>query len=220
MIVIDTSSGSRSPQLSTFADQVIDAAAQSALVCGEPFSAYGVAGGGQDTPIITTDDISGFTPIGPTPQIRASRFGSSQRASLAQLVTKRLAAAYPAGYPRITSIGAMYQTASEHVERVGDVILISDGVNDDTQVKLNQPLASGQGAQLAKEIQVASLRGAVVTMVGLAQVDTSTPPPSPVWPTEIRSFNAALCRASQAARCRLFEAASISETLGSSGART
>ena len=215
VIVVDTSSGNRSSQLSGFADQLIFAAAQSAAVCGQSLSAYAVAGDGLQTPIITADDIALLAPVGPTPQIRAVRFGSAQRASLSRLVTERLTSAYRQGDPSITSVGALYVTAAQYVGRNAQAVFVSDGVNDDSQVDLNEPLASGVGARLAKQIAVSSLRGAVVTIVGLTQVDSTIPPPSPVWPAEIRDFNAALCHASHAARCRLFGSVSISEALDS-----
>jgi len=218
VIVIDTSSGSRSSQLTTFADQLIDAAAQSAVICEEPLSAYGVSGGGIETPIITSDNLAALTPIGPTPQVRSLRFDSAQQVNLSRLIATRLAFAYRVGDPSITSVGAMYEVASEHFVRSGDVILVTDGVNDDTQINLNQPLTTGEGARLAKKIRVSSLRGEVVTLVGLAQVDSNTPPPSPVWPHEIDSFNATLCHATRAAQCHLFGAASVSEVLNSKGA--
>ena len=215
VIVVDTSSSDRSPALSNLADRVITTAAQSAAVCNDPLSVYGVAGGGSESTIITMDDLSGFAPIGPTAQIRSLRFTSAQRSALGILISTRLRAAYDTGTPSLTSVPALYWVASQYLTQGGQVLMITDGVNEDTQLNLNTPLAVGAGAELARSITVHSLRGATVTIVGLAQVDASAAPPSAVWPSEIRNFNAALCNASGAAMCRLFGLASISESLDS-----
>ena len=215
VIVLDTSSGNRSPLLSQFALQAIEGASYSAIVCGNPLSTNGVAGGGQETPIITTDDLAGLTPVGPTPQVRASRFGESQRKRVDRLVVARLDSAYRTGDPAITSVPALYESASQQASPGDDILIITDGVNQDSQVNLNQPLAKGEGDQLAKEVQVGSLRGASVTLVGIAQLDSSTPPPSAVWPAEVLAFNTSVCHESRAMSCRLFGAASVSQALDS-----
>lgn len=213
VIVVDTSSGDRSPELSGFADELIDAAADSAVVCSKSLSVLGVAGGGQHFPVITSDDLAGLSPIGPTQQIRALRFAPSQQERVAQLVTRRLRTAYEVGDPKITSMAALYDSASQQIGAGADVVLVTDGVNNDSQLNLNRPIVAGQGAVLARQIAIPSLRGTSVTIVGVAQVDSSTPPPSPAWPEEIQSFNAALCHASHAAKCRILDTASVSETL-------
>ena len=215
VIVIDTSSSDRSPVLSNLADRVINAAAQSAMVCNDSLSVYGVAGGGAEATIITTDDLGGFAPIGPTEQIRSLRFNSAQRSALDSLISARLRAAYDTGNPSLTSVPALYWVASEYLTRGAQVLLITDGVNEDAQLNLNKALAVGAGATLARSITVSSLPGATVTIVGLAQVDANTAAPSAVWPNEIRNFNAVLCRTSRATLCRLFGLASISQSLDS-----
>jgi len=215
VIVVDTSSSDRSPALSNLADRVINAAAQSAVVCNDSLSVYGVAGGGAESTIITTDDLGVFAPIGPTEQIRSLRFSSAQRSALDSLISARLQAAYDTGNPSLTSVPALYWAASEYLTRGVQVLLITDGVNEDAQLNLNKTLAVGAGATLARSITVSSLRGATVTIVGLAQVDANTAPPSSVWPNEIRNFNADLCRTSRATLCRLFGLASISQSLNS-----
>ena len=217
VIVVETSSSDRSPALSNFADRVINAAAQSAVVCNDSLSAYGVAGGGAESPIITTDDLGGFTPIGPTAQIRSLRFDSTHRSALDRLVSTRLRAAYDAGDPRVTSIAALYLVASEHLADPTQVLLITDGVNDDSQVNLNRPLASGAGSELARALSVSQLPNATVTIVGLAQVDASSAPPSPLWSSEIQNFNAVLCHESRARLCRLYAVASVTESLNPPG---
>ena len=217
VIVVDTSSSDRSPVLSNLADRVINAAAQSAVVCSDSLSVYGVSGGGAESTIITTDDLSGFAPIGPTAQIRSLRLNSAQRSALDGLISARLRAAYDTGDPGVTSIAALYLAASEHLVDPTQVLLITDGVNDDSQVNLNRPLASGAGSELARNLPVSQLPNATVTIVGLAQVDESSAPPSPLWPTEIQNFNAVLCHESRARLCRLYAVASVSESLNPPG---
>ena len=215
VIVIDTSSSDRSPVLSNLAKRVITAAAKSAVVCNDSLSVYGVAGGGAESTIVTTDDLTRFTPIGPTAQIRSLRFKSAQRSALNSLISARLRAAYDTSDPNVTSVPALYWAASEYLTRGVQILLITDGVNDDAHLNLNKPLAVGAGAMLAQSVTVSSLRGATVTIVGLAQVDANAAPPSAVWPSQIRNFNAVLCHASGATLCRLFALASITQSLDS-----
>ena len=213
VIIVDTSSSDRSPELANFADRAINAAAESAVVCGTSLAVYGVAGGGAETTIVTTDNLAGFTPFGPTPQIRALRFSATRQSELDRFVSFRLRLTYDAGDPRVTSVTALYWAASQYLTRGVQVLLITDGVNEDSQVNLNRPLATGDGAQLAHTLSVSSLRGAIVTVVGLAQVDAGDAPPSTQWPDEIWSFSATLCHKAKASRCRLFAVASVSQSL-------
>jgi hypothetical protein len=213
VILDDTSSENRSPELASFADQLITTAAESAVACETDLVVDGVAGGGQVTPIVTSDDLQQFTPRGPTPQIRAQRFGGSAQSDLEELVKRRLIAAYRVGDPRITSVAALYEVAHEDANRQVDVVIVTAGVNHDSQVDLNRPLAHGQGAELAKGVQVPRVLAAQVTLVGIGQVDSTLPPPSNVWPAEIRSFNAVVCHESHARSCRLFEFPSVSQAL-------
>lgn len=213
LIVTDMSSAGRSSKLSALAQQVIEESADSAVVCEDSFAAYAVSGGGEVSTIVTSDDLSGYTAVGPNAQIRSERFAAPQRQGLASLITHRLAAAYRGGNAAVTSIPALYSVASQHSTVSTDVVFITTGVNDDEQVNLNRPLAVGQGFAFARGVSVPHVSAQVVTVVGVAQVDATTPPPSPVWPEEIGSFNQALCRASGATRCRLFDLASVTEVL-------
>lgn len=215
VIVVDGSSSDRSNHLSELAYQLIDSAATSAALCATPFTAIAVTGGGTETPIITSDDVSTLTPIGPTLQIRRLRFGAQQRAAVDRLVRNHLRAAYRVGNPKLTSIAALYDAASQHVASGTRVVFVTDGVNNDAQVNLNRPLGVGQGASLAGAIQVAPLRGASVTLVGIAQVDSSSSPPSPTWAEEIQAFSDAVCHDSQAMKCRIFDTASVTQALDS-----
>jgi len=169
--------------------------------------------GGQVTPIITTDDLANYTPIGPNVQIRSTRFSAAEQAALDRLVTSQLRASYHSGDPSVTSLAALYQLGTEQSTSRTDVVMLSTGVNHDTVVDLNQPLASGQGAILARRISIPKIAALNLTIVGLAQVDSALPPPSAEWPSQVLSFNLALCRASHAAHCRLFEMASPTQVL-------
>ena len=213
LIIVDTSSETRSPELALLTQEVVQYAAQSAVICGTSLSAYGVDGGGQVTPIITTDDLANYTPIGPNVQIRSTRFSAAEQAALDRLVTSQLRASYHSGDPSVTSLAALYQLGTEQSTSRTDVVMLSTGVNHDTVVDLNQPLASGQGAILARRISIPKIAALNLTIVGLAQVDSALPPPSAEWPSQVLSFNLALCRASHAAHCRLFEMASPTQVL-------
>jgi hypothetical protein len=176
---------------------------------------YGVSGGGEVSTIVTSDDLARFTPIGPDAQVRATRFGAGQRAALDRLITARLAAAYRTGDPSVTSLAAMYEVAAQQSTSHSDDVFVTTGVNSDQVVNLNQPLRVGEGSQLAKKVRVAHVSARQVVEVGIAQVDSSIPPPSAQWSEEILSFNEALCKASGVASCRLYDIASVSEVLGS-----
>jgi hypothetical protein len=215
VFIVDTSSAARSPELSALAQQTIEAAAASAVVCGDSISAYGISGGGEVSPILNTDDLQNLTPIGPTPQIRAARFGASQRDELDNLITHRLQAAYRSADPTVTSLAAMYAMAEQHSTLSSQVILLTTGVNEDSTVNLNRPLGTGEGVKLAQEVQVPQVSAKQITIVGIAQVDSSVPPPSPQWPQQIFSFNQQVCKASGVSQCRLFDLASVTQILDS-----
>lgn len=213
LIIVDTSSETRGPELVSVADQVLREAAISAIVCDQPVAEYAVAGGGLDSPVLTSEDLAGFTPAGPSPQIRASRLTSAARAAVGKLINVRLRSVYNQGDPSVTSVDALYELAAEQSTQQTQIIIISTGVNDDIQVNLNVPLAAGQGAWLARSIAVPRVAASYITVVGIAQVDASIPPPSPIWSSQIIAFNAELCRASGVARCRIFEIAPVSQIL-------
>ncbi len=213
VIVVDLSSAARDQQVASTAQQVVEDAAMSAIVCAQPVVAYGVAGGGEVATILTTDDVQGMAPPGPTPQIRASRLGADQRRAVDELVTRRLKTAYTHADPKVTSVAAMYEVAAQQSTSATDVIFVTTGVNDDAALDLNRPLATGAGARLAMKVTVPHVDASVLTVVGIAQVDASIPPPSPQWPEEILAFNRGLCHASGVARCRLFYAAPVSKSL-------
>jgi len=213
VIVVDLSSSARSPNVSGLAQQVIEAAAQSAVICADSLSAYGVSGGGAVTTILTSDDIAPFTPIGPTAQVREVRFTSEDQTAFDNLITRRLWTAYSGADPRVTSIAAMYDVAAQQGSVDSQVVFITTGVNEDQTVNLNQPLGTGEGADLARRVAVPHLMARSITEVGVAQVDSTTPPPSTQWPQEVLAFNAALCRAAGVKTCRMFDLASPSEVL-------
>jgi hypothetical protein len=216
LIVVDTSSEARSPKLSVLTQLVIEQAAQSAVVCESSLSTYAVSGGGEVTPILTSDNLTAYTPLGPTPEIRATRFTPDQRAALDRLVTDELRSAYRQGDPSLTSVSALFQLASEQSDPQTDVVFVTAGVNHDSVVDLDRPLATGQGVQLAKEVAVPRVVAHQITIVGLAQMDSTLSPPSPMWGAQVLAFNSALCTASRAARCRLFELASVTQILNNS----
>jgi len=215
VVVVDLSSADRGPELSNLAVQIVEAAAASAVVCGDNFSSYGVSGGGEVSTIVTSDDLARFTPIGPNSQVRAARFGAGQRETVDRLITGRLAAAYRIGDPSVTSLAAMYEVAAQQSTSSTDDVFVTAGVNSDQVVNLNKPLRVGEGSQLAKKVRVAHVPARQIVEVGIAQVDSSIPPPSAQWPQEILSFNEALCKASGVASCHLYEMASVSQVLGS-----
>lgn len=213
VVILDTSSSDRSPKFSVSVAQDIDSAAASAIVCGNSLLVYGVSGGGAVSNIVTSDDLGAFTPTGPTVQIRSLRFGAAQMNAVRTLVDARLRAAYDVSDANVTSISALYAVAAQFATPGSQVLLLTNGVNDDSVVNLNRPLTVGAGAALAHDVSVASLRGTDVTIVGIAQVDANTPPPSATWPNEVWNFSKTLCHASRASRCRLFNLASTSEAL-------
>jgi hypothetical protein len=192
---------------------VIEAAAQSAVVCADSLSAYGVSGGGAVTTILTSDDIASFIPIGPNAQVREVRFTSEDRTALDNLITKRLSTAYSGTDPKVTSVAAMYDIAAQQSSADSQVVFITTGVNEDETVNLNQPLGTGEGAALARRVEIPRLMASSITEVGVAQVDSTTPPPSTQWPQEVLGFNAALCRAAGVKTCRMFDLASPSRVL-------
>jgi hypothetical protein len=215
VLIVDVSSAARSTELSGLAQQTIEAAAVSTVVCGETISAYGVSGGGEVSPIVTTDDLQSLTPVGPTAQIRAARFGTSQRDELDTLITHRLQAAYSSADPKITSLAAMYAMAAQESTSTSQVIILTTGVNEDSTVNLNRPLRTGEGANLAEDVQVPQVSAQQITIVGIGQVDSSVPPPSPQWPQQVFSFNQQVCKASGVSQCRLFDLASVTQILDS-----
>jgi hypothetical protein len=215
VFIVDTSSAARSPELLALMQQTIEAGAMSAVVCGDNIAAYGVSGGGEVSPIVTTDDLQNLTPIGPTPQLRAARFSTSQRDKLDKLITHRLQAAYKSADPTVTSVAAMYAIAAQQSTATTQVIILTTGVNEDSTVNLNRPLGTGEGATLAEEVQVPQVSAQQITIVGIAQVDSSVPPPSQQWPQQIFSFNQQVCKASGASQCRLFDLASVTQILDS-----
>jgi hypothetical protein len=213
LVVVDNSSETRSPELASLTQAIVEEAAQSAVVCDSNLSAFAVSGGGLVTPIVTTDNLAAYSPMGPNAEIRSTRFDSAERTSLDNFVVTQLRRAYKSGDASITSMSALYQLASEQSSAETAVVFISTGVNHDAVVNLDQPLAKGQGVSLARRITVPRVAAHEITIVGLAQVDSSLPPPSAEWPSQVVTFNAALCEASRAPHCRMFELASPSQAL-------
>jgi len=215
LVVVDLSSAARSPKVSNLALQVVEAASISAVACGEPLGAYGVSGGGADTTILTTADLMQFAPIGPTARLRALRFTTAQRHGVEALIARRLQRAYAAADPRVTSVAALYDLAAQQSTPGTDVALVTTGVNDDELVNLNQPLANGEGRRFAERLSVPHVAAKEIVVTGIAQVDSTTPPPSPSWSQQVLAFNQALCRASGVPRCQLYNLATPLQALGS-----
>jgi hypothetical protein len=213
-VVVGLSSAERSPELQRFAVDVVAQIALSAAVCDRTGQAFGVAGGGQVIPLLSSDDVARFTPRGPNRAVRQGRLDPNAETEITKLVADRLRAAYrAAGEPTVSSLAALYEVAAEHAGRDTDVILVTAGVNHDTQIDLNRPLAPGEGRQLAETVAVPRVDNRLTTVVGVAQMDATRPMPGPSWPAEIRSFNDRVCRRSGARRCRLFSVASVAETV-------
>ncbi len=210
----DLSSSNRSPLAERFAVDVVTQTMLSALVCDRPADAFGVAGGGEVIPLVTSDDLAPYAPKGPNRAVRLGRLSSNAESKIAELVAARLHAAYQTdGSSATSSIGALYAVAAEHAAPKTDLILLSDGVNEDTQVDLNRPLQLGEGQRLADRIAVPAIRNQLTTIVGIAQVDASRAVPGPSWPAEINGFNERLCARTRAQRCRFFSVASVSDVL-------
>lgn len=214
VVVVDLSSADRSPQLSNLALHVIESAADTAVVCNSQLGVYGVAGGGEDTSILTNANLAAFTPVGPNARVRSSRFSASTRRAVAALVAARLRKAYRIGDPSITSIAALYQLAAEQSTSNTIITLLTTGVNEDSMVNLNRPLGAGQGTQLARQVSIPRVAAKEIVLVGIAQVDATLAPPSPQWPTQIWDFNNSLCHAASP-HCRLYTIASVPQALGS-----
>ena len=213
-IDVGLSSSERTPQLQRFAVDAITQAALSAAVCGRTVEAYSVAGGGEVFALLSGDDVARFTPPGPNRAVRLARLDPKAQPTIETLVAGRLHQAYKADrVPAVSSVTALYAVAAEHAGPTTDVLMVSAGVNHDAQVDLNRPLKAGDGSRLAGAVSVSSVGDRVTTVVGVAQVDATSPVPGPSWPTEIRAFNETVCRRSGAGRCRLFSVASVAEAL-------
>jgi len=215
VVVVDLSPSARSPQLANLALQVVEDAAISAIACDEPLAAYGVAGGGADTTILTAADLTQFAPIGPNVVVRSLRFASAQRHALDALIARRLRRAYAGAHTNVTSIPALYELAAQQSTPSTDVALVTTGVNQDDLVHLNRPLADGEGRRLAQRLSVPHVTAKEVVVTGIAQVTSTIPPPGPGWSQQILAFNQALCRASGAPRCQLYNLAAPLQALGS-----
>jgi len=215
LVVVDLSPAARSPQLASLALQVVEAGAISAVACGEPFAAYGVAGGGADSTILTAADLTRFAPIGPNARVRSLRFSDAQRHGLEALIAHRLQRAYAAADTRVTSVVALYDLAAQQSTPSTDVALVTTGVNQDDLANLNQPLANGKGRRFADRFSVPHVAAKEIVVTGIAQVDSTTPPPSPSWTQQVLAFNHALCRASGVPRCQLYNLATPLQALGS-----
>ena len=165
-------------------------------------------------PLMTSDDVAKFAPEGPNRSVRLGRLNRNAESRIAALVAARLAAAYKSDRaPATSSIAALYAVAAEHATTKTDLIILSDGVNEDTQANLNRPLKPGDGEHLADRVAVPPIHNHLTTMVGIAQVDASHAVPGPSWPAEIRGFNESLCARTRAQRCRFFAVAAVAEVL-------
>lgn len=213
VVIVALSSSERSPRMAQNALEVVAQVGVSSAVCGRSGQAFAVAGGGEVFSLLSGDDVARFAPAGPNRAVRLSRLGTDTEAKVHDLVSGRLRAAYTAGAPLASSIAALYQVAAEHADPDTDIILITDGVNSDSQVNLNRPLQSGDGSRLANKISIPAIGNRLTTVIGIAQVDSATPPPGPSWPTEVRAFNERLCERSGAHACRLFSVASTVDAL-------
>lgn len=213
LIGIDLSSESRSPQLINETQQIVSAAAVSSSLCGTSFETIGVAGGGQVLQIVDSDGLTAFSPQGPNPQVRLSRLTGTEEREIQQLVTTSLARAWGTTKPSTTSVEALYSTAAAYSTNSTEVTIITAGVNDDPTLQMNRPLNPGSGKADAERLDITSLPARSVTLIGIAQIDSNSPPPSTIWPAEITSFNQTLCKRSTSGGCRIYPAASSIQAL-------
>lgn len=213
IVIVGLSSSERSPELERSAIDVVTQLGVSSAVCARSAEAFAVAGGGKVFALLSSEDVARFTPEGPNRAVRLSRVASDTEAKVRDLVSGRLREAYTSGAPLASSIVALYRVAAEHSGPDTDIILVTDGVNADAQVNLNRPLQVGDGSRLASNIPMPAIGNRQTTVIGIAQVDSTTPPPGPSWPSEVRAFNQRLCERSRAHACRLFSVASTSEAL-------
>jgi len=213
IMIVDLSSESRAPRLVAQTESIASVAAVSAVVCGTSFAVYGVAGGGEVLPIIDTDQLDAYAPTGPNEQVRSSRFTSKDQNQVGQLVTSSLQKAWNTTHSKTTSVEALYATAASYSTSKTALVIMTAGVNIDSTLNMNRPLDPGAGKAAADRLTVTQFRSRSVTVVGVAQMDSTLPPPSSIWPTEIESFNQTLCQLSTAAPCRLFPAASVTQAL-------
>jgi hypothetical protein len=213
IMIVDLSSESRGSGLVAETKSIASAAAVSSVVCGTTFTIYGVAGGGEIVPILNTDQLEMYAPTGPNEQVRSSRFTPKEQGEVGQLVSLNLRHAWSSTEPRTTSVEALYATAADYSSAKVDVVITTAGVNIDSTLNMNHPLDPGAGKADADRLEVAALRARSVTVVGVGQMDSTLPPPSTIWPTEIKSFNQTLCRRATTGRCRLYPAASATQAL-------
>lgn len=211
--VVGLSSSERSRELERSAINVVAQIALSSAVCARPGEAFAVVGGGKVFSLLSSDDLTRFAPEGPNRAVRLSRLASDAESKLRDLVSQRLRDAYTSGAPVSSSVAALYRVAAEHAGRETDVIVITDGVNADPQANLNRALEAGDGSRLANKIPMPAIGNHQTTVIGIAQVDSTTPPPGPSWPTEVRAFNQRLCELSRAHACRLFSVVSTVDVL-------
>lgn len=200
-----------------FRDGTVEWATQLAVdaaVCETDLSVVAVRGGGVVRPLLTTTDIDGFTPEGPTAKIRASRFDPADETAIVDLVAERLDAALAEGDgAEHLSLPALYTAAAERSEPDTEVILLTHGVHTEGEVDLNRPLVAGEGVELADRVAVPPINARRVIVVGVAQVDSITAPPGATWVTEVRSFNESVCRSAGADVCAVLSTATPKEAL-------
>ena len=208
-VIIDASSSARSDDRQAFVAEVAHVVAVRGAVCAEPTEILSVAGPGVVKPLLTAADVAAETPAGPNLTIRRSRFDSEASARLRTMIDDALTQSYQTLAADQTSLSAMLAVAADHKADGSHFVVMTDGVNNDELLDLNQPLVLGDGHTLAQAITVPDLSGARLTFVGVGQVDSPIPAPGPIWENEVRAFVTALCTNSGASECVIKGSSSI-----------
>jgi hypothetical protein len=211
VIVQAVSSSERSAKMIDVSREILQAAVLSSVTCGTSIEVYAVAGGGMNRLMIGSDDLAPFTPEG-NKALAEQRMSNEDRLAIEALVNERLDLAFemPA---TPSSSAALLDMVSQRSNASTRAVVITDGVHSTSDVNLNRPLAVGEGLTLAKSLNTQPVKAQSLTMVGIAQVDATTPPPSEVWTREVVAFNEQLCRASGVVDCRTFTAAPVGDVL-------
>lgn len=209
-IISDLSSANRSDAAVEVATEVIAAHTIAAKICGEALTVVGVAAGTQVL-------VSPADPIG---ELRGpnSRARARDVEGLDSAVTESIAAALDgvySAYPdvAVTSIPALYQAAADHSAAGSRVVILTTGVNDESDVTLNRPLEPGEGARLADTMTWPTLAPeTTIVVIGIAQMDEGLPAPGAMWPGEVKAFNDTACAAT-GATCATYQVVEPIEAL-------
>lgn len=203
VVVVATSSSERSEAMRRRAVGVAAAAIESAMVCDTPVTAMAVSGGGRALLLVEEGQLASWAPPGGNARLRARRLDESTKDEILKHIAGALDSAYETVDATPSSIPALYRVAGDHASSATHLVVVTDGVHSADGVDLNRPLAMGEGARLADDLNVAQIGNASTTIVGVAQVDAGLDPPGAQWVDEVRAFNEAICVASDAETCRV-----------------